>query len=274
MHRAGRSPQPSPAPTKDSIASLSSSTSDMELDLGLSPARSPRAMPREPSGYSESASVISSASSRGSSLLAAGHSEQGETQHPVMDSEQQDQPHRGTLPQFIMPSLAVPQRRPFSDTGKAIGKLKILLAGPAHTGKNSLVQAIAHFCEDIVHVDQATTASHTGFKEIWASTRPQPWWQHGLDATGSHNLGRASSVDVLDRNLCFVVGSLPGYSNMNPGKGYIEAQISPLLEKSMDESDLSSLISGGGSSVVDAVFYMIPQTGTVLLVPHRSCYSN
>ena len=131
MHRAGRSPQPSPAPTKDSIASLSSSTSDMELDLGLSPARSPRAMPREPSGYSESASVISSASSRGSSLLAAGHSEQGETQHPVMDSEQQDQPHRGTLPQFIMPSLAVPQRRPFSDTGKAIGKLKILLAGPA-----------------------------------------------------------------------------------------------------------------------------------------------
>ena len=159
------------------------------------------------------------------------------------------------------------------------------------TGKNSLVQAIAHFCKDIVHVDQATTASHTGFKEIWASTRPQPWWQHALDPTGSHNLGRASSVDVLDRNLCFVVGSLPGYSNMvgfdirfrqiseltwpqNPGKGYIEAQISPLLEKSMDESDLSSLISGGGSSVVDAVFYMIPQTGTVLLVPHRSCYSN
>lgn len=32
--------------------------------------------------------------------------------------------------QFIMPSLQVPQRRPFSVSGKSVGKLKILVAGP------------------------------------------------------------------------------------------------------------------------------------------------
>ncbi|KFA52912.1 hypothetical protein S40293_00994 [Stachybotrys chartarum IBT 40293] len=35
----------------------------------------------------------------------------------------------GLGPQLIMPSLTVPQRRPFSDAGRALGKLKILVAG-------------------------------------------------------------------------------------------------------------------------------------------------
>lgn len=33
-------------------------------------------------------------------------------------------------PQLIMPSLTVPRRRPFSDTGKSLGKLKVLVTGP------------------------------------------------------------------------------------------------------------------------------------------------
>lgn len=33
-------------------------------------------------------------------------------------------------PQLIMPSLMVPRRRPFSDTGKSLGKLKVLVTGP------------------------------------------------------------------------------------------------------------------------------------------------
>jgi hypothetical protein len=33
-------------------------------------------------------------------------------------------------PQLIMPSLTVPRRRPFSTTGKSLGKLKVLVTGP------------------------------------------------------------------------------------------------------------------------------------------------
>lgn len=33
------------------------------------------------------------------------------------------------IPQFVMPSLIVPQRRPFSDIGRSLGKLKVLVAG-------------------------------------------------------------------------------------------------------------------------------------------------
>lgn len=35
----------------------------------------------------------------------------------------------GTVPQLIMPSLTVPSRRPFSEVGKSLGKLKIMVAG-------------------------------------------------------------------------------------------------------------------------------------------------
>lgn len=38
-----------------------------------------------------------------------------------------------TIPQLIMPSLTVPRRRPFSEVGKSLGKLKIMVAG--QTGK-------------------------------------------------------------------------------------------------------------------------------------------
>lgn len=37
------------------------------------------------------------------------------------------------VPQLIMPSMVVPRRRPFTNTGKSLGKLKILVAGQAGT---------------------------------------------------------------------------------------------------------------------------------------------
>lgn len=36
---------------------------------------------------------------------------------------------RGLTPQLVMPSLTVPQRRPFSEIGKSLGKLKVLVTG-------------------------------------------------------------------------------------------------------------------------------------------------
>ena len=34
------------------------------------------------------------------------------------------------MPQLIMPSVLVPRRRPFTDVGKSLGKLKIMVLGP------------------------------------------------------------------------------------------------------------------------------------------------
>lgn len=40
---------------------------------------------------------------------------------PVMGSD--------SMPQLIMPSLRMPSRRPFTDRGKAMGRLKVVIAG-------------------------------------------------------------------------------------------------------------------------------------------------
>lgn len=35
----------------------------------------------------------------------------------------------GSAPQLVMPSIRMPSRRPFTERGKGIGKLKIMVAG-------------------------------------------------------------------------------------------------------------------------------------------------
>lgn len=47
------------------------------------------------------------------------------------DSDGREVPEAGTdgMPQLIMPSLRMPSRRPFTERGKAMGRLKVLLAG-------------------------------------------------------------------------------------------------------------------------------------------------
>jgi hypothetical protein len=40
-----------------------------------------------------------------------------------------NQGHDTSIPQLIMPSLTVPHRRPFSEVGKSLGKLKIMVSG-------------------------------------------------------------------------------------------------------------------------------------------------
>lgn len=58
------------------------------------------------------------------------------SQAVMSDSEEEGPPaatttstNNNSAPQFIMPSIMMPSRRPFSDKGLAIGRLKILLAG-------------------------------------------------------------------------------------------------------------------------------------------------
>ena len=51
----------------------------------------------------------------------------------IVSSGDEDNDHepdpRGTPPQLIMPSIMMPSRRPFTERGNTIGRLKILIAG-------------------------------------------------------------------------------------------------------------------------------------------------
>lgn len=118
-----RSRAPSPALTSTSLASLSSSALDLDLEPGTPHCHSP-SLPPARTGLS-SVSVISSVSSRRHSVATSSQPERDQLSRRSTDGQSQ---HDDS--QFIMPSLQVPQRRPFSLSGKSVGKLKILIAGP------------------------------------------------------------------------------------------------------------------------------------------------
>ncbi|CAK7231316.1 hypothetical protein SCUCBS95973_007871 [Sporothrix curviconia] len=65
----------------------------------------------------------------------------------------------GSAPQLIMPSIKMPSRRPFTEAGKNMGRLKVLIAGDSGLGKTSLIKAIVQSCRHIVHVDHVTPPS-------------------------------------------------------------------------------------------------------------------
>ncbi|KAF8471794.1 Septin-domain-containing protein [Kalaharituber pfeilii] len=195
-------------------------------------------------------------------------------------------------PQFIMPTIKIPSRRPFTKRGKSIGKLKILVAGDSGIGKTSLIKAIVQSCQDIVHVDPIFTQVASGrnrslsstyssyytlssraeeettrsITEVYASTKPYPHWWSGHEDSKVLRRRKSSTTAhdaVLERNLCFV--DTPGYGSgisfaefVEPVVKYVEAQMektSTIL--STGDGDLLSLLSGNGTPQVDIVFYVI-----------------
>jgi len=142
----------------------------------------------------------------------------------------------GITPQLIMPSIKMPSRRPFTDQGKTIGRLKVLIAGDSGIGKTSIVKAIVQSCEHIVHVDpiapspqalarslprqrtstrrrssQADGAGTSQITEIYTSTKPYPEWWSEVDDINLLRRRKSLGDTVLDRNICFV--DTPGYSS-------------------------------------------------------------
>ncbi|KAI0145406.1 hypothetical protein GGR57DRAFT_301857 [Xylariaceae sp. FL1272] len=193
---------------------------------------------------------------------------------PMLDS--------ATAPQLIMPSINMPSRRPYTETGKSLGRLKILVAGPAGVGKTSLLKAIVQSCNHIVHVDplsggssrrnslsdtldslsRQTITPTLNITEIHASTKPYPEWWSKLDTPRATQRRKSLGDGVLERNICFV--DTPGYGmdtsvmeTVMPCVDYVESYLSKVTTDELDDSDIMNMLGGGGGSQVDVVLYLI-----------------
>ncbi|KAF3770233.1 hypothetical protein M406DRAFT_246793 [Cryphonectria parasitica EP155] len=242
---------------------------------------------------SGAASAISGASSRRNSI-AASLSEEVASQALSMSAELQPELSSSSMmdsssaSQLVMPSIKMPSRRPFTDEGKRIGRLKILIAGDSGTGKTALIKAIVQTSDAIVHVDpitpqpailghrssssprpkgrsRSTKTSNetTQISEISASTKPYPEWWSDLD--DSRLLKRKKSLGgdtILDRNVCFI--DTPGYSDgsssmesITPVIRYIESHFEKVQSNASADSEMLNMLGGDGGNQVDVALYLI-----------------
>lgn len=230
---------------------------------------------------------VSIADETGSQAVASSdesddHDQQEEQQADRRPGEEHS-PATSEAPQLVMPSIKMPKRRPFTEKGKHMGKLKIMVLGGEGCGKTSLIRSMVQLCEDVVHVDPLTTtsphilptSSHpaqkvprrptrtSSFTEIHASTRSYPdWWS---DAAESRILRRRSSFNegVLERNICFI--DTPGFtdlSSFNPRNETIIRHVEDLLHNnlslaSLSDHDILNIFSGQGGVQIDLVLYIL-----------------
>ncbi|KAK1968072.1 heat shock protein [Colletotrichum sublineola] len=188
--------------------------------------------------------------------------------------------------QFIMPTINVPSRRPFTATGKSLGRLKILLAGRSGLGKTALIRAITQSCPHIVHVDPTMPVAMASagllpantlpndppivqgtfqITETFASTKPYPpWWKESVQASCVSRTGSADDT-ILDRNICLV--DTPGYQEtcrpvdtVNQVSQYVESHLQKNRLDGLEDSSVLKTISGSGGLLVDAVLYTIPSS--------------
>lgn len=239
-------------------------------------------MPSSPKSFSNRSfrpSDEDSMDEGGSQAIASSEDDDVEPQHL---SSMQD-----SAPQLIMPSIKMPSRRPFTERGKSLGRLKVLIAGDSGVGKTSLIKSIVQTCEDIVHVDplspnipsidpissrkskskpsSANIRSTNKITEVYASTKPYPTWWSDIEETKVLRRRKSVGDTVLERNLCFV--DTPGYSHgmsrmesIESVLKYVEAQFNkPFADTVGSQGDFVSLLSGSGGVMVDVVFYMIAQ---------------
>lgn len=98
-------------------------------------------------GTSCAGSVLSSPSSRRNSLSdsISEHALRLDPEHDeARDPEASTSTmlNSGSAPQLVMPSIKMPSRRPFTPEGKAMGRLKVLLAGDSGTSISCIFSAL------------------------------------------------------------------------------------------------------------------------------------
>jgi hypothetical protein len=126
--------------TRRKLSSHASSTPLTPLNVDTPSPKSIPGIPSTPSAISlqslklsDEDSVVDDASSQ--AITSSGEEEAVEapTQHASMES----------FPQLVMPSIQMPSRRPFTTKGKAMGKLKIMVAGESGTYTQFVANGIA-----------------------------------------------------------------------------------------------------------------------------------
>ncbi|KAI1769175.1 Septin-domain-containing protein [Hypoxylon sp. FL1150] len=230
-------------------------------------------------GMSCTESVISTPSSRRNSFTGSLSEHAIGSDDELREHEPSSMLGNGSAPQLVMPSLKMPSRRPYTETGKSLGRLKVLFAGDSAVGKTSMIKAIVQACEHIVHVDSVpetnrsgkqanlpgrTSSSTSTISEIYASTKPYPDWWSMLDEPHTFQRRKSLGDNVLERNVCFV--DTPGYRNgasamdiIIPCIEYIESHLNRLSSDSLSDSDMLNVLGGDGGFQVDVVFYLISQ---------------
>lgn len=241
-------------------------------------------------GTSVTGSLISGPSSRRNSFLgsvSANAISSDEDDHVVERSTVDMLESSSSAPQLVMPSIKMPSRRPFTSTGKSLGRSKVLCAGASRTGKTSLIKAIVQTCEHIVHVDSIvpeagsrrssktaarpsvargrSSESTDAICEIFASTKSYPDWWAELGPANSSQRRKSLGDQVLDRNICFV--DTPGYSSSSsaleiiaPCVEYVESHLSKVYSDELNELELLNLLGGDGGFQVDVVLYLVQRS--------------
>jgi hypothetical protein len=180
-----------------------------------------------------------------------------------------------SIPQLVMPSISMPARRPFTERGKRIPRLRIMVAGPSGIGKTSLVKSIVQVCDDIVHVDpivaiDSSSNSNTHKDQVFethASTKSYPSWWSEIEQGRGLRRRKSMGDSILERNISFI--DTPGWvlSGASDAENIIDAinTIHESIEASfrrntltgeLSDADLLSVLSGNGGFQVDVVLYM------------------
>lgn len=190
-------------------------------------------------------------------------------------------------PQFITPRIPIATKRPFTQEGLALGKLKILVAGDSGAGKSQLIKSLTQTCKHIVHVNDTCNPIVSMAEEslydnldlnpehqnaLWeqlASTKPLPFFlsdSRRMSVVKS-SMSTASDGATLDRNICVVdtigYGSFSSATNcITPVVSYLESTFDKalsLINPASDEalSVLTSSASLTDGSLVDVCLYTI-----------------
>ncbi|KAJ9665467.1 hypothetical protein H2201_004349 [Coniosporium apollinis] len=250
----------------------------------LTPLNMESPMPASEAGAStpKSASLMSFRLSDEESVASQAIASSEEDEEDAEAGADKDTEGDASLPQLVMPSIQMPTRRPFTDRGKRMGRLKVMVVGPRGVGKTSLIRSIMQVCEDVVHVDPLSSTTPviqipqpkqskgkkakenvegtTTITEIHASTKPYPHWWSDMDESRVLRRRKSSSGDtVLERNLCFI--DTPGQQSAD-GNDVASEHVESLLHRnmsitSMSDGDLLSILSGGGGVQVDVVLYVV-----------------
>lgn len=182
------------------------------------------------------------------------------------------------MPQFIMPTIPLTSRRPFTETGLRLGKLRVMVAGQRHSGKSALIRSFVQQCQDIVYVDAAApivtplprSKAARNFHEpvMWetqASTRPSPVFEM-MSSSSSGTVSESSTLtatdnsnSTLDFNVSFVECSQHSGDWLDHATAYLEQQLQRTshMVNPMSPNCAKIMMTSSGMDNVDVCLFLL-----------------